>query len=704
MNEDNHASIPAELFYILLFVLFLPCTAKSQLNINGFGKTNIYKTVPGYSNILHLNLSGDSYSDIMLYEPSQKRFVVHKGQLENTFSKPIDKFFFYSINSIKFLQNRKSEGNLFLFVARSERIAGLSSFTKHGTLQLLNSKKFDSYPSNISIADIDYDGSNDALISGPSFIGLSILSINKLTLRETKVITKRSFSSAEFIDLNFDGYPDIAAIDLVENSIKLFVNNREGKFFESRTINYSEEIKNLKICNINNDDYEDLVFTKKNELEFLLGDSVSSFDYNMIFEFSFAPLNYEICDLNNDDINDLAIINSAKERVEVYFRTKENSLPKPTVLFGKKNLTAVKVLQRGSAKRLAAISSLGELYIVGKITDTQNTFNFVGGSSPKLYTQSNKTNFIIYGNNDGSPKLNILSGNAQQRFQSLTSIPIMYNYNNFVAEDKGYGNFNFYLFSNKSLEVVSFSGFNYSIEKKSFVPFAPPIDIRVVEDKQIEAKFAQILFNKNGLLGIENIEIEEKNIISQGIDIIDSNVVGAIISNGDFEDIHYWKYSDTTLTFNSASQYEDLKIVYTSEEFKVSPPAKPEISFSFLGSENKYLISQVRYNNQSFYYLYDNKNLYRIQITGSNKLFDFSFPEMLASLKLRKPYQYILYDKLSGSFKKADFNLQSKKLTITNYIESVGVNGYFVSKFFDNDLYLFYSDTVKNLITITKIE
>lgn len=704
MNAGKPALNPAELFCVLLIVFFFPLNTHSQININGFGKTTVYKTLPGYSNILQLNFNGDDYSDIMLFDAAQKSFVIHKGRHENTFSKPIDKFFFYQVSNIKMLQGRQGEQNLFLFISRSERIAGLTSFTKYGTLQLLNLRDFDSYPSNISVADVDLDGINEALISGPAFNGLSILTVNKLSLKEKKIISKRSFSSAEFIDLNFDKFPDIAAIDLAGNSIKIFLNNREGKFIESKSINYSEKISDLKICNINNDDYNDLAFLKNNELEILLGDSVSSFENKITFEFLYTPVNYEINDLNNDGVNDLAVINPSKDRVEIFYLNNKEKLPKPVTLLDNKKILTIKVLQRGKAKRLAALSSSGELFIVGKTINTQKTFNFAAGAAPKLYTQSGKTNFVIYGNKDETPALNILTGSSTKPFQTLTSIPLLYNYNNFVAEDKGFGDYNFYLFSNKSLEIVSFSGFDHSIAKTTFITYAPSIDIRIVEDLQIVSKFVHILFNQNGLLGIENIEIEGKNIISQGIDIVDSNVVNAIISNGDYEEVHYWKYEDSLLTFNSVRQYEDVKLNFSSDEFVISPPAKPEVSFSFIGAENKNLISQVSYNNRTYFYLYDGKKLTRLLINNSRKLYNFIMPEMLASVKTGETNQYILYDKLSGSFKKVEFNLSGKKISIINYIESKGVNGYFVSRFFENNLYLFYSDTINNLITITRIE
>ena len=702
LNGERRDSIPVKLFCVLLLSLTFPLSVQSQININGFGRTDIYKSLPGYSNILQLNFNEDEYSDIMLFDPAQKRFVIHKGEKENKFSKPIDKFFFYSISNIKFLQQRKNEQNLFLFISRSERKLGLTSFTKYGTLQLLNLRDLDSYPSNISVADVDLDGKNETLISGPAFNGLSIFTLNNLSLKEKKIITKRSFVNAEFIDLNFDSYPDIIAVDLLDNSLKFFINNREDSFVETRTINFFGKINDLKICNINNDDFSDLAFLKNNELVVLLGDSVSSFENKVEFEFPYKPAAFEITDLNNDEIPDIITLNKTKDRLEIFYKKNETELPKPLTLLNQKNISTFKILQKGKAKRLAAVSSSGEIFVIGKVINSQKSFSFSSGTSPRLFTQSSKTNFIIYRNKNENPALNVLSGNQNQKLQYLSTIPLLYDYENFVAEDHGLGDYKFYLFSNKSLEIISFSEFDYSIEKKIFTPHKQPIDIRTVEEQQIESKFIHLLFNDNGKLGIENIEIEKNNIISQGIDIIDSNVVNAIISNGEFEEIHYWKLNDSLLTFNSLRQYEDVKINFTSEEIDISPNEKPGISFSFIGKQNKNLISQVNYGKKTSFYFYDGTKFSELIPGGKGKSYNFILPEILTSVKNKN--EYILYDKVSGSFKKVEFNLRDKKIRITNYIESKGVNGYFVSQFFENNNYLFYTNVNSNLITIIKIE
>lgn len=704
MKEERHALNHVNIYFIFFVILFLPHNLPAQIDIDGFGKTLVYKTPPEYLNILQVNFNKDEFTDIILYGGEKKKFVIQKGLPGGAFEKSAERFFYHPISNIKLLQGRENAENLFLFLSRSERLAGISSFTKSGTLQLLNTKKFTSYPSHISTGDVDLDGKNEALISGPAFDGLSLLQHDNLRLKEKKIISKSSFSGAEFININFDGFPDIAAIDLVANSLKIFLNNREGKFVLSRTIIQSEKITSLKICDINNDKLSDIAFIKNNVIEILLGDSLSSFENKMTFKFAYKPAAFEIADINNDNVPDLIVHTAEDDLLKLYYRTAEIKLPQPLILLRKKNIASIKILQRGKTKRLAAVSLNGELYVVGKASGTQKKFNFAAGYSPKLFTQSNKTNFIIYGDKDGQPTLNILSGNSAQRFQNLHSIPLSHTYSNFVAEDIGKGLYNFYLFSNKNLEMITFSEFDFSIEKKIFTPQSPPIDIRLINDSQIESKFIHILFNKNGKLGIENVEIHDDEIISQGIDVIDSNVVNAIISNGAEEEIHYWKYENGILTFNSVVQYDDYLFNFSSEEIEIIPQVKPEISFSFMGSENKNLISQVRYNDKTYFYLYSGKRLINLTLTNRSGNYNFALPEMLASVRDVKPNQFILYDKISESFKKVSFNIKEKKIGITNYIESKGVNGYFVSRFFENNLYLFYSDNNNNLITITKIE
>lgn len=447
MKEERHALKPVNLFYIFLVILFSFELISAQIDIDGFGSTLVYKTSHDFSDILQVNFNKDDFPDIILSDGSKKKFVIHKGQQGGAFANSAERFFYHPITKIKLLQGRENSGNLFLFLSRSERLAGLASFTNSGTLQLLNTKKFSSYPSNISTGDIDLDGKNEALISGPAFDGLSILSYENLKLREKKIISKTSYSQAEFIDVNLDGFPDIAAIDLVQNSLKIFLNTREGKFVFSKTINYPENIHSLKICDINNDQLSDIAFIKNYEIEILLGDSLSSFENKMTFEFSYKPTGYEITDINNDKISDLIIHTKENDRVELYFRTAENNFPNPILLLKNKDISSIKILPGGRTKKLAALSSKGELYIIGKATDAYSKFNFASGFTPKLFTQSNKTNFIIYGDNSGQPTLNILSGNSAQRFQNLHSIPLLNFYTNFVAEDIGKGLYNFYLFS-----------------------------------------------------------------------------------------------------------------------------------------------------------------------------------------------------------------------------------------------------------------
>ncbi len=61
------------------------------------------------------------------------------------------------------------------------------SFASYGKFNLLAKISFDSYPENISDADINDDGNFGYLVSGSGFKGLSLLSFIDSELNEIKL-------------------------------------------------------------------------------------------------------------------------------------------------------------------------------------------------------------------------------------------------------------------------------------------------------------------------------------------------------------------------------------------------------------------------------------------------------------------------------------------------------------------------------------
>ena len=160
--------------------------------------------------------------------------------------------------------------------------------------------------------------------------------------------------------------------------------------------------------------------------------------------------------------------------------------------------------------------------------------------------------------------------------------------------------------------------------------------------------------------------------------------------------------------FNSDIQYENIKSQFIVPEIEIILDSTSlKADFTFLGNDFGVLISQLKVNNNVKYYSYDGKDLLPFYVEPADKKFDFYLPENLNSFEISKDRdkKYILYDKASESFKKVGFDLDNRKINITNYIESKGVNGYFVSEILsENNKYLIYSDSLNNFLTISRIE
>ena len=72
----------------------------------------------------------------------------------------------------------------------------------------------------------------------------------------------RLFTNSAFIDLDYDSFDDIAAVDLFTNSIKMFYNDGTGSFSEQRSINLETSISEFRTTDVDLDGFTELTFIK----------------------------------------------------------------------------------------------------------------------------------------------------------------------------------------------------------------------------------------------------------------------------------------------------------------------------------------------------------------------------------------------------------------------------------------------------------
>ena len=165
----------------------------------------------------------------------------------------------------------------FAITSRKNRSFGIIKFSSTGKPSLVSQIKFNSYPENISIANNNSENYQEFLLSGNSFDGLSIVTLENNRLKEKQILEKQVFKNAQFIDLNSDGYEDIAALNSIENKLHLLFNNSRGDFKELRNLNIDEDVLSMNIFDINYDQFKDIIISTKSYIKIYFGDAIASF-------------------------------------------------------------------------------------------------------------------------------------------------------------------------------------------------------------------------------------------------------------------------------------------------------------------------------------------------------------------------------------------------------------------------------------------
>jgi len=710
-KEDNTAfNLVKKTVKIIVFIIFSSSIAVTQININGFCGFQKYNTNPHYTKIFFLDYNLDSHEDILLHGIEAKRVTLHKGLKDSTFSPPIDKFFYYPITDINFFIEKKESGKLYLFISRSKRLAGLISFSKFGTLRLMNQYDFNSYPQNISIADIDKDGRSEALISGENFEGLSILREDKFRLSEEKIFRNRIFSEAKFIDLDYDTYPDIAAIDLFSNAFVFFYNNHSGQFRESRRINLDSKIKNLSVADLNLDSYNDLVFTKDNSIQILYGDSVSSFNENKVLSQSDNPSIYELADYNNDKLPDLAFIDEGNKELSIIFSDENDYYSEPVTYKVKSGISGLKNSKHKIQNRLMCINSSGELYFFSKVKSYSESFTIsIGGVQESIAGfkyRRRGMNLAFVDSYDQS--LKILLSESYQPFANYYIVNLSDTHSNIVINSENRNQFFFYCYTpgKRLVEIIKTDFRKNEILKENIYYSSPIIDLQSGEN-DIET-FYVLGKNNVGLNFSEYKFIEDKYFISV-YDSLVNNAADACIALNDTMSVFYWQTTLDTLSLNNLLLERDT--VIHRELIKITKSSDDNYDLKI--QCNKYLNQDVS-TPWSFIYSESLSEIFAIDkgvkqnlILGKDyeswydpnkQIFQFFY-----NAQLKKKY-LLLYNSKSQTLYNIYATDKSKVHNLSKYIESIDINSYFIANFNLNNTFLVFTANNEHSINITTLE
>jgi len=685
----NLARKKISLFFLILFysVKFF-----AQVPVNGFCQEKELRIPPGFTKFNYFNINEDSLKDIFLYGNDQKEFAVLYGNSDSTFAAPVKKFFFYPVTDFHFFNSIPKLGKYYIFISNGKRVAGLSSFSKDGTMLLINQITFDSYPGKLIIADFDKDGKNDALVLGSNFNGLSLLIQNKFKLNKIELLKNRIFSDAVIYDVDFDDYQDLLAIDLVSNSIVVLINNEMGGFKQAREIYFEENIKKLKTINFNNDIFDDVAFVNDNNLEVMFGDSVSSFQNKKVYELNNNLNDFALYDFNGDNKIDIAYTNQKKNQLFIDFPTPANRESKYLLKRGG-IYSGIKANAAGKNK-LSVISSKGSLFFFEKILPADSVKLSFGDSVSALlvkdFNNDNNLDFCYVDTFDNS--MNLMISNKNGICQNYYNIPLLGNVKNikpFIIDKNITG---FYFF-NKNKRLVEFIELNFSngLVSKRIMYGSSPVENVITLNKNI-----LLLENNNGELELEKFSESDKNFIRKDSLKISGNYLKPFfITRQRNSHLYYFTLSSDSLLLK---EYDPLKHKLINSNFIAvnDTASKVQIKTSpqFKLKNKDYVLVLVRRNYVVNYYLFNGKKLTLLSPKG--EIINSINPDRIeiniyADKAVKNDELYITDYEINTIFKAA-INYKNPEVELIPLYKSVGINKSAVG-LFNQKKYLVVSDS-----------
>jgi len=706
-EEKTVSAAEQILINTILISLFLFSNLSAQIPINGFCRYREITVKPNFTNIFSIDYNSDGYRDLVIYNPAVNKYLALTADQKSNFKNVSEKFLPVIINDVHPF-GREKTGRKFLFLSRKTRQVGIAAVSKYGSISISSKIKFAGYPSKIDVGDIDGDGMPEGLVSGKSLNGLYVLKEKNHTLKETRVVDGKVFSASSFIDLDYDSFPDIAAVDMFTNSIILYYNNQLGSFIESRSIGLNGEITGFSAADFNSDGFTDLVYVKDNHFEVLLGDSVSSFRKKIILETPVKPDKYTILDFNGDGYNDIAYINTKLGELYISFGQGTNSFYPPILYLKKNNLTDVTAYIDRTGKKLAALSSDGKVYFINALKIDDDSFSLSIGQKPSALQTFDYLNdkfkdicFI----DENAQSLNLLLSERRNLFRTYFTIPLSSNFTEIAVDDTKERNKTFYCYSkgNRILEIVRMNFDNQKYSKKILYADGPIEDIKLTSDRLKDRQTIFVLVNKNSKLYLQSFEFRDFHYVSTDMDLINSNCESAWLQFGVYKEIYCVSRNNNQIELSKT--VFDKKIIETRTlfDFKLSP--KDFFSYDLICIDElidraKPVAVLISQNKNSYLYIISNNRIKKYPIKSlitKNVMLRYNLDESGEELT------FYFNDNVKKKIRSFTFHGTNKLPIENDLFESKNFNNYLVTNLSSRKTFLIYLNNSQNTLTFEKI-
>ena len=539
----------------ILFFLFFSSISFSQIPINGFCSQKNYPLPKDYQGMITADLNSNGNDELILYSALTKRFGIYSDiPGENVLLKEFQ--LNLEISQLKILNDKTGSSNLFAAVERKHRKVFLMDIFIDSINVGKNQIEFDSYPENIYTGDIDLDGKEEIIVSGIGFDGLSIISRANDGIGERKMVTGTSFSDAIFIDFNDDGYSDVLAFNILENSLQFFSNNTKGIFRLSRSVQYSEKISLLQSKDLNNDGLPDIIYAVENYIEILFGDFQATYKKKKTIKLEERPTGIIYGDFNADRFLDLSY-SLVKGTVHILFAKKNSDFYESITYLKNSTSSPIAKFKCQGKDNIACFLETGELGVMTSVNGLSQDLKLVpavhvGALNKFDYGNDNISDISFVDEYDNNLKLFISDKSGVP--SSFYYFPLAENHTEIVVDDlyKHLKTFYCYIEGTPLLEVFKY---NFTTNKLNRKQLYAPGEILDLKLQRVDSSLVNIflVYNKQSKLHLGKFENRDLSITFKEYPFIDRNVSLAKIRINDEPEVFYWKLEKDTLQFKMAN-------------------------------------------------------------------------------------------------------------------------------------------------------
>ncbi len=552
-----------KIFSFLFPLILLSNLLYAQIPINGFTNFSEFEIIAGQNRFFSLNYNKDSYSDLLVYNQENKTAYLLTGQPNLKFSKPRKLLLRFEPNFFKPIYNSQNQIIEYAFSSRKSRMFGLINFNQYGYPRITKTIKMSSYPNKIDVADVDLDKSNDYLISGEAFEGLSIISESNNQLVERKLFKNHSFLDAFFFDINGDEYIDILAYDLISQNL-FFIYNKDGERFQiERKLYINQNVNKFQIIDINFDGYKDLIFSTDNGLLIYFGDNLSVFNQSILIRTSSAISNFTVGDFNHDGNFDIICHSSSGNYLSVLFAKNSNDFFEEIIFDFESQIDELIPFFSRFIYGVASISKNGRIKIVSEFASFNKDVNLIYGIKPfglQTFDLNNNSLLDLIFIDRFDNKLKFILRNNRGIPSELFQLDLKGVHSEIFIIRKSATEIILYCYSlnERLIEIIEIDFTSFRL-KKNFVYAEGKIQDLWSSNVNGSGEI-KILYSKGNELnyGILKLSLDKKyNLIKYPL--VTDNFLSANILSENENKILYWNKSDSSYTLNSVNYLFDSK-------------------------------------------------------------------------------------------------------------------------------------------------